>query len=99
MTNSGGIVNMEVCLLDTLAMIALGIRQTEQAFFQEITKVRQYQYGVELTEGGINSCSFQKANAMFCRPCVSETPAIPSSPHLKALDRACPWGKSARRLA
>jgi hypothetical protein len=40
MTNSWGIVNMEVCLLDTLAMIALGIRQAEQAFFQEITKIR-----------------------------------------------------------
>jgi hypothetical protein len=37
MTNCGGIINMEVCLLDTLAMIALGIRQTEQALFQEIT--------------------------------------------------------------
>jgi hypothetical protein len=31
---------------------------------------------------------------MFCRPWESETPAIPSSPHRKALDRAMSWVKS-----
>lgn len=40
------------------------------------------------------SFSFQNANAMFWKPCVSETPAIPSSPHLKALERASSWVKS-----
>ena len=38
---------------------------------------------------------------MFCRPCVSDTPAIPSSPHRKARDRAWSWLKSvaAHRLS
>lgn len=40
------------------------------------------------------SFSFQKLKAMFSQPWVSQTPAIPSSPHRKALDRACSWGKS-----
>lgn len=43
------------------------------------------------------SSSFQKVNAMFWRPWVSETPAMPSSPHLKARDRACSCGKSISR--
>lgn len=44
-----------------------------------------------------HSFSFQKENAMFCSPWVSETPAIPSSPHLKTLDRASSWVKSTFR--
>jgi hypothetical protein len=35
-----------------------------------------------------HSFSFQKEKAMFMRPWVSETPAIPSSPQRKALERA-----------
>jgi hypothetical protein len=35
-----------------------------------------------------HSFSFQKEKAMFMRPWVSETPAMPSSPQRKALERA-----------
>lgn len=48
------------------------------------------------------SFSFQKLKVIFSQPWVSETPAMPSSPHRKARDRACSWGKSAtegQRLA
>lgn len=45
------------------------------------------------------SSPFQNAKAMFCRPCVSETPAIPSSPHLNVRERACSCGKSVYFLA
>jgi hypothetical protein len=31
---------------------------------------------------------------MFCRPCESETPAMPSSPHRKARERAMSCVKS-----
>lgn len=41
-----------------------------------------------------HSFSFQKAKAMFSRPCVSDTPAMPSSPHRYVLDRAWSCEKS-----
>lgn len=31
---------------------------------------------------------------MFCSPCESDMPAMPSSPHRKALERAMSWVKS-----
>jgi len=40
------------------------------------------------------SFSFQKEKAMCCRPCVSDTPAIPSSPQRYALDLEWSWEKS-----
>jgi hypothetical protein len=41
------------------------------------------------------SFSFQKAKATFCRPCESQTPAMPSSPQRKARERAMSCVKSA----
>jgi hypothetical protein len=41
------------------------------------------------------SFSFQNAKATFCRPCESQTPAIPSSPQRKARERAMSCVKSA----
>lgn len=84
---------MEMCLLDTLSMVTLRVRKTKQTFFEEITS------GLSETclvyHAAIShSSSFQKAKAIFCRPWVSETPAMPSSPHLKALDLAWSWVKS-----
>lgn len=36
-----GVIQVKVDLLDTLPVISLGIRQTEQALFQEITAIRK----------------------------------------------------------
>lgn len=79
-THRGCVVEMEMGFLDTLAVNALGIGQTKQSFFEVIAELDQRTCSQSLG-WNTNSFSFQKAKAMFIRPCVSETPAIPSSPH------------------
>ena len=82
---------MEMSFFDTFSVIALWVGETKQALLEEVTNiVRTDTKAIQST----HSSSFQKVKAMFCQPCVSETPAIPSSPHLKARDRAWSWGKS-----
>jgi hypothetical protein len=84
-----GIIQVKVSFLDTLTMISLRIRQSKQALFQEVTVNSQCQNAAQMAyaETVTYSFSFQKANAMFSKPWVSETPAIPSSPHRYVLDR------------
>lgn len=94
-TNGRGIVDMEMGLFDTLSMVTLGVRQAEQSLLEEITVVK-VRTGLELPSSGTHSSPFQNAKAIFCKPWVSETPAIPSSPHRKALDLAWSWGKSVK---
>jgi hypothetical protein len=79
---------MKMRLLDTLSMIALWIRKTKETFLEEIAVDRQQKEAFASQLRQTNSSSFQKAKDMFWKPCVSETPAMPSSPHLKALERA-----------
>lgn len=76
---------MEMSFLDALAMVSLGIGQAKKPFLQEGARYLSTcrpagaLYGYEGLAA--YSCSFQKAKEMFCRPWVSQTPAMPSSPH------------------
>ncbi len=76
---------MEMGFLDALAMIALGIRQAEETLLEErtirlVSVTDQPKRGTLGTERKTYSFSFQKEKAMFWKPWVSQTPAIPSSP-------------------
>ena len=85
---------MEVYFFDALTVVPQWIGQSEQTFLEKVTdNVNTHGLCLEFY-GCTHSSSFQKENAMFCNPCVSDTPAIPSSPHLKVLERACSCGKS-----
>lgn len=79
-------------LLNRLAMVSLRIRKAEESLLEKITTlistVRNPFHLVTY------SFSFQKAKVMFWRPWVSETPAIPSSPHRYARERDMSWEKS-----
>lgn len=74
---------MEMGLLETLAMVSLWVGQAEQSFLEEWAVSRQRR-GPAKRVGRVqtHSFSFQKAKAMFWKPWVSLTPAMPSSPHL-----------------
>jgi hypothetical protein len=62
-THRRGIVKMEMGLLDALSMISLWVRQTEEAFLEEITGGSSVK--ARLSRNGTDSSSFQKANAIF----------------------------------
>lgn len=86
---------MEVRFFDTFTMVSLWIGQTEESLLEEGTNILSALGSAE--QGGMvstHSFSFQKAKATFWIPWVSQTPAIPSSPHLYARERACSWVKS-----
>lgn len=74
---------MEMGLFDALAMVALRVGQTKKSLLEKGTASCQ-QLGLQkfAERAETHSFPFQNANAMFCRPCVSQTPAMPSSPHL-----------------
>ena len=93
MTYGGRVINMKVSLFDTLSMVALWISESKQAFLEIVTVVSQQQLTCTC-KVKTDSFSFQKEKAMFSKPCVSETPAIPSSPQRYVRERACSWGKS-----
>jgi len=85
---------MEVGLLDTLSVVSLWVGKTKETLLEERTDKR-VSLGNHFEEHSISySFSFQKENAMCCRPWVSDTPAIPSSPQRYALDLECSWEKS-----
>ena len=84
---------------DTLSMVPLRIRQTEQPLLQKITILCQQRETTAVRQWMPYSFSFQNAKAMFCRPWVSETPAMPSSPHLNVLDLAWSCVKSKAALS
>ena len=87
---------MKMGFLDALSVVALGVREAKEALFQKVAVVCQARnIFMKPRVWFAYSSSFQKLNPMFCRPWVSETPAMPSSPHLNARDRACSCGKSA----
>jgi hypothetical protein len=69
--------------LDTLAVVTLRVGQAEEALFEEraglLVGWRTNSVG-EIVEEKTYSFSFQKAKAIFSRPWVSQTPAMPSSP-------------------
>ena len=72
---------MKVSLLDTLTMVSLRIRETEKSFLEKVTgKQLLAAHCCEESIGKTYSFSFQKEKAIFCSPCVSDTPAMPSSP-------------------
>lgn len=86
---------MKVSLLDALTVVSLRIGQAKQPLLQKGARPQQSASRTPKTgRNGPYSFSFQKAKAMFCRPWVSQTPAMPSSPHLYARDRAWSCGKS-----
>lgn len=74
---------MEMSLLETLAMVPLWVGQAEESFLEERAVSRQ-RLNLTMYIGRLqtHSFSFQKAKAMFWKPWVSQTPAMPSSPHL-----------------
>lgn len=74
---------MEMGLFDTLAMVPLWVGQTEESFLEEWAMSCQ-RLGLTMHIGRLqtHSFSFQKAKAIFWKPWVSLTPAMPSSPHL-----------------
>lgn len=81
---------MEMGFLDTFAVVSLRVGQSKKTLLQKGTSISirtMFVFGY-LRIGIAHSSSFQKAKPMFWSPCVSETPAIPSSPHLKVRDRA-----------
>lgn len=85
---------MKVGFLDTLTVVTLRVGQSKETFLEERARFRVSGYSVENDWRQTYSSSFQNAKAMFWRPWVSDTPAIPSSPHRKARDRASSWVKS-----
>lgn len=74
---------MEMGLLDALAMVPLWVGQAEESFLEEWAVSRQ-RPSPTMHNGRLqtHSFSFQKAKAIFWKPWVSLTPAMPSSPHL-----------------
>jgi hypothetical protein len=81
---------MEMRFFNTFAVVSLRVGQSEKTLLQKGTNLSirtMFVFG-DLRNGIAHSSSFQKAKPMFWNPCVSETPAIPSSPHLKVRDRA-----------
>lgn len=84
---------MEMTLLERLAVVTLGVRETEKALLQEVT-AEKLVYISKYCMLHAYSFSFQKAKAMFWKPCESDTPAMPSSPQRKARDRAMSCVKS-----
>jgi len=74
-------------------VVALWIRKTEKALLQEVTASRSAQVRAAAMMQAY-SFSFQKAKAIFWKPCESDTPAMPSSPQRKARDRAMSCVKS-----
>lgn len=84
-----------MALFERLAVVTLWVRQTEKALLQKVA-VEKSADMAEVALAHTYSFSFQKAKAMFWKPCESDTPAIPSSPQRKARDRAMSCVKSAR---
>jgi len=85
---------MEMGLFDTLSVVSLRVGKTEETLLEERTD-KCISLGNHFKEYSISySFSFQKEKAMCCRPWVSDTPAIPSSPQRYALDLECSWEKS-----
>lgn len=85
---------MEMGFFDTFTVVSLGVRQAEQTLLEKITGA-----WVNFALGFSNriltySSPFQNVKAIFCKPWVSETPAIPSSPQRKVRDRAWSCEKS-----
>lgn len=74
---------MEMGLLDALAMVPLWVGQAEQSFLEKWATSRQWlDLTMHVSRLQTHSFSFQKAKAIFWKPWVSLTPAMPSSPHL-----------------
>lgn len=92
----GCIVDMEVGFFDALAVVPLGIGESKESFLEECTATGQKPEPYYTFKATAYSSSFQKLKPMFSKPWVSQTPAIPSSPHRNARDRAWSWGKSAQ---
>lgn len=80
----GSVVDMEMCLFDAFTMVSLWIGKTKESFLEERTRFASAieLYICNLPSKDTHSSPFQKANAMFWYPWVSQTPAMPSSPHL-----------------
>ena len=79
-TYSRGVVEMEMAFLDTLAVNTLRVGKTEKTLLEEGTEAVLGDGSGDRIVWKAYSFPFQKAKAMFWRPWVSETPAIPSSP-------------------
>lgn len=69
-----------MAFFDTLAVVTLGIRQSEQTLFEARTAYVSLDV-IRIDQKLAYSFSFQKEKAMLSKPWVSDTPAIPSSPH------------------
>ena len=82
-----------MALFERLAVVTLRVGQSEKALLEEVAAGKSACVA-KVALAHTYSFSFQKAKAMFWKPCESDTPAMPSSPQRKARDRAMSCVKS-----